>query len=422
MKESEELVKKLITERSSSLFEKLSALIQIDSQNFGKKGNEKGIAEYLAEEMENLGYSPCIYSPLEIENIEEHPDYYPGRNLENRYNMSVVIPGSDHSRRLMIAAHSDTVPVGDRSAWTVEPFGGEICDGKIWGRGACDDKYGIAAVWFLLELFQKIGVVLPYDIVFTAYCDEEGGGGNGTLAACLKYPVDDVINLDCKNLEIWAGGAGGGCLKAAFVTGEPVDNCEKLMAAIQIYREEIEIFRQRRHDELMTHRRFADSIIPDTAVRFQSIRIGDDLSLNRATAGICFYTASSEEEIRKELDDMAQILSKRLEPLDMVFEGFHMTTRFFRFAETAEDNPVLRQLSDSIHTVTGKNGEGIGSCLSDLPLFIRHGSPRAVCFGAGRDFGAYGGAHQPNEYIECAEFAEFTQILADFLLHYGNSK
>lgn len=419
MKISDDLFKKKIEDESSDLFHKLSALIKIDSQNFGKKGNEKEIAEYLAKEMENLGYDPCVYSPLDVESIESHPDYYSGRNLKNRYNMSVVIPGSDHSRRLMIAAHNDTVPVGDLSTWTVDPFGGEVRDGKIWGRGACDDKYGIAAAWFLLELFQKNNVVLPYDIVFTAYCDEEGGGGNGTLAACLKYRVDDVVNLDCKNLEIWAGGAGGGCLKATFATKNPVDNCEKLVEAIQIYREEIEKFRQKRHDELMMHPRFANSIIPDTAVRFQSVKIGDDLSLNRATAGICFYTSSTEEEINKELDDMSKILSWRLESLDMIFEGFSMTTRFFRFAETALGNPVLKQLSSSIEKVTGKAGEGIGSCLSDLPLFILHGSPRAVCFGAGRDFGEYGGAHQPDEYIECDKFLEFTEILADFLLAYG---
>ena len=108
-----------------------------------------------------------------------------------------------------------------------------------------------------------------------------------------------------------------------------------------------------------------------------------------------------------------------LEALDMVFEGFRMITRFFRFAQASDDNPVLRQLSASIETITGKAGKGIGSCLSDLPLFILHGSPRAVCFGAGRDFGAYGGAHQPDEFIECDKFVEFTQILADFLLHYG---
>ena len=169
----------------------------------------------------------------------------------------------------------------------------------------------------------------------------------------------------------------------------------------------------------MMHPRFANSIIPDTAVRFQSVKIGDDLSLNRATAGICFYTSSTEEEINKELDDMSKILSWRLESLDMIFEGFSMTTRFFRFAETALGNPVLKQLSSSIEKVTGKAGEGIGSCLSDLPLFILHGSPRAVCFGAGRDFVKYGGAHQPDEFIECEKFVEFTQILADFLMHYG---
>ena len=419
MEINEKAMKELVEKEKDDLFEKLSTLIKIDSQNFGSHGNEQEIARFLAGEMKKLGYEPEVYSPLDVEGITEHPDYYGGRHLEDRFNMSVVIPGSDHSRRLMIAAHNDTETVGALSNWTVKPFGGEIKDGKIWGRGACDDKYGIAAAWFLWDLFRKNGIVLPYDIVFTAYCDEEGGGGNGTLAACLKYPVDDAINLDCKNMEIWAGGAGGGCLNASFVTREPVDNCEKLTDAIQIYREEMDVFRKRRHDELMQHPMFAESIIPDTAVRFQSVKIGADLSLNGASAGLCFYTSSSEDEIRKELDEIAENLTRRLDPLDILFNGFRLTTRFFHFAETEENNPVRDQLSRSVYEISGRERKGIGSCLSDLPLFIHHASPRAVCFGVGRDFGEYGGAHQPDEFLECDEMLIFTQVLADFLLHYA---
>lgn len=408
-----------IEEKKEDLFQKLSALIKIDSQNFGSYGKEKEIAEYLASVFAELGYASSVYSPIEVEGLLEHVDYYAGRSLEDRRNMSVLIPGIDHKKTLMIAAHCDTVPIGALSTWTASPLGGEIRDGKIWGRGACDDKYGIAAAWFLIALFKEKGIRLPYDLIFTAYCDEEGGGGNGALAACLKYPVDDVVNLDCKNLEIWAGGAGGGCLRASFVTKEPVDNCECLTDAMMILREEMSAFRRKRHDELMEHRLFAESIIPDTAVRFQAEQIGGNLSLNRATATICFYTCKTEEEIRTELDEITGRMKERLAPLGIVFEGFRLVTRFFRFAQTAEANPVLDGMVKSIERVTGTPGKGIGSCLSDLPLFILYGSPRAFCFGAGRDFGEYGGAHQPDEFIECDKFLEFTEILADFLLAYG---
>src|SRR4051812_45264186 len=46
---------------------------------------------------------------------------------------------------LCFAGHTDVVPVGNADAWTCDPFGGVIKDGKVWGRGACDMKGAIAA-------------------------------------------------------------------------------------------------------------------------------------------------------------------------------------------------------------------------------------------------------------------------------------
>ena len=411
---------KEIRERNDELFRKLGDLIRINSENFGATGNEKEIAYFLGEAFGALGCKTEVYSPLEIEGITEHPDYYPGRGLENRFNMTAILPGSDHSKRLMMAAHLDTETIGELSTWTVDPLGGEVHDGRVWGRGACDDKYGIAAVWHLMQLLRDEGIVLPFDFIFTAYCDEEKGGGNGSLAACLKYPVDDVLNLDCKDRQIVASGAGGGCMKATIATKEPVDNCEVLLDGIAVYREVIDKFRQRRHDELMQYPRFANSIIPDTAVRFQSIRVGADLSLNRTQVGICFYTSRTEEEIYRELDEMAKELSEKLEPLGMVFEGFKITTRFFRFAEAAYDNPTMELLKRSVKKVTGEDQDGIAMCLSDHPIYVNWASPRALSFGGGREFGEYGGAHQPDEFIECENFTVFAEILGEFLMNYGD--
>lgn len=62
----------------------------------------------------------------------------------NRPNLVGVFAG-DNSRSLLLNGHIDVVPVGDRAKWTVDPFGGEVNDGRIWGRGAIDMKSGVAA-------------------------------------------------------------------------------------------------------------------------------------------------------------------------------------------------------------------------------------------------------------------------------------
>lgn len=94
-------------------------------------------------------------------------------------NLLVRLPGRDRSKRpLLLLNHMDVVPV-DASRWKEKPFGGEIKDGILWGRGSLDMKStGIMQLTALI-LLKQLGIVPPRDIVFLATCDEETGGVNG---------------------------------------------------------------------------------------------------------------------------------------------------------------------------------------------------------------------------------------------------
>lgn len=77
--------------------------------------------------------------------------------------------------------HTDVVPVGDAGAWTHDPFGGEIVDGWLWGRGATDMKSGVAA--FAAAAVDFVRETPPDGaIVLTITGDEEGPGRDGTVA------------------------------------------------------------------------------------------------------------------------------------------------------------------------------------------------------------------------------------------------
>ncbi|WP_413868571.1 succinyl-diaminopimelate desuccinylase [Albidovulum sp.] len=77
--------------------------------------------------------------------------------------------------------HTDVVPVGDAAAWTHDPFGGEIVDGWLWGRGATDMKSGVAA--FAAAAVDFVRETPPDGaIVLTITGDEEGPGRDGTVA------------------------------------------------------------------------------------------------------------------------------------------------------------------------------------------------------------------------------------------------
>ena len=408
-----------ITERQDELFATLSALVRIDSQNFGSSGREEAAAAYIAERLRGIGLTPDVYSPMDVPGLPENPDYWDGHHVETRPNVTACRKGSAR-RRLMLAAHSDTVPVGDPANWTFPPFSGELRDGRILGRGACDDKYGIAAVLYLLTLLRDAELELPYDLLFCAYSDEENGGGNGTLAACLKYPCEDIVNLDCKNFDIWAVAAGGGRLRAYIRADRPLDSCGPMLDGLAALRDAFAEFGRRRAAELREVPLYRDTNIPDTAVRFTEMRTGDGSSdFDRAFVEVCYYTTRTSEEIDAELRAMGEALERRLLPMGMHFDRFERTTRHFHFTQTAAENPAMASLMRAAKTASGRTLAPCGSCLSDLSLFIKYGSPRAFSFGVGRDFGVYGGAHQADEFIECERLLEFTRILGEFLLDYG---
>ena len=93
--------------------------------------------------------------------------------VEGRPNVTVALPGGD-GPGLMLLGHTDVVPVGD--GWTVDPFGGERRDGRVYGRGATDMKGGLAASVAAMSALRRGGVGLGGPVRLDALADEEQTG------------------------------------------------------------------------------------------------------------------------------------------------------------------------------------------------------------------------------------------------------
>ena len=83
----------------------------------------------------------------------EHTARYPRVNVDRHRGAAAA------GRVVHLNGHIDVVPAGD--GWTVDPFGGVVRDGRIYGRGVCDMKAGIAAAVFAAEAIERAGVALP---------------------------------------------------------------------------------------------------------------------------------------------------------------------------------------------------------------------------------------------------------------------
>ncbi|MBQ9858117.1 MAG: M20 family metallopeptidase [Oscillospiraceae bacterium] len=408
----------LIDNHQDELYALLCNLIRINSENFGSHGNEKDCAAYIAAVCKEMGLETDLYSPMDIADFEHHPDYLPGRNLEERYNVTARWQGKVNEDALMLMGHSDTVVIGDLSKWTMEPLCGDIHDGKIWGRGACDDKYAIATALFLIDLLHKNGFTPKQNVLFTAYSDEEHGGSHGALAAVLKYPTKRIINMDCKDFEIWHCAAGGGCLSYRFHTAESVDNAKYAAAALPIVMEEYDQFFSRRKSELSANPFFADTNIPGTSVRFMDIHVANHgADLGSGNVDVTYYTDRTKDEIDAELAEMEKALSEKLSKIGIIGDGFVRITRFFHYGYSEPDCSSITDLQSAAKEVSGRNLKPCGSCLSDLSVLLKYGSREAYGFGIGRGFGDYGGAHQPDEYIECDTLLEYAKIIGAYIVN-----
>lgn len=406
----------LIDERREELFTLLSDLIRIDTQNYDSHGLEAAIVPFLQKEAARLGLPCDVYSPLDIEGFTKLPDYMDGRSLENRPCVTLQMAGSEGGEGVHLMAHSDTVEVGDVANWERDPHSGDIADGCIFGRGACDDKYAIAASLFLLRLLHDEGITPKHPITFSTYSDEEHGGSHGAMASVIRYPHRRILNLDCKDFEIWSCAAGGGNIKLSFAFDTPKDTTLDAAQALPLILEETEKFGARRRAELAANPNYEGTTIHLGAMRYMEIKCGNaGADLGTGYVWFQYYTDKTTAEMDAEIDDMIDLINAKLAPLGATVTGRERNTRSFRYGFVPKDADTVRELQIAAKRATGRDVTPVGACLSDLSVILHYGSPEAFSFGIGRDFTAVGGAHQPNEFIECDALVEFTKILAAYL-------
>ncbi len=155
-----------------------ASLVRIDSQNPGPQEGE--CATWVRERLEAAGL------PVAVHRVA------PGRD-----NLIATVPGRGERPRLVLLAHLDTVPFGD--GWSASPLGGEIVGDRLYGRGACDMKAGLALGIGLLEMLQQRGEPPAGDVVLCATVDEESphmAGAHHLVQADLVEPGDQVLALE----------------------------------------------------------------------------------------------------------------------------------------------------------------------------------------------------------------------------------
>ncbi len=162
-------------------------LVRVPSVFDPQRGlSEEPAAELVAAQMRAFGWSP------------QFDVVAPGRP-----NVVAVIEGDRPGPTLMFEGHTDVVTEGDPETWSVDPFGGVIADGKIWGRGAADMKAGVAAMLFAADAVVRSGSFAGR-LVLAALVDEEGmmSGAKDFVARGRAAGIDAAICCEPEGGEI----------------------------------------------------------------------------------------------------------------------------------------------------------------------------------------------------------------------------
>jgi succinyl-diaminopimelate desuccinylase len=319
--------------------------------------------------------------------------------------------------------HIDVVPPGD--GWTVDPFGGLVRDGKIFGRGVCDMKAGIAAAVFAAEAIERAGVMLPGTIEISGTVDEESGGFAGvaylaergriakgrTDFVIIPEPLDvDRICIGHRGVywfEVTARGRiGHGSMP--FLGVSAIDGMGRLLQSV---REDLM--------PLLSSRRTGVPVVPPGArqatINVNGIDGGQPVDgiQTPCVADVCravfdrrFLIEEGFDATKREVADLVASVAART-------NGVRFDVRDLMVVHptrTPDDSPVIASLERAIQSVLGRKAELIASPGTyDHKHVARIANvPHCVAYGPG----ALELAHQPDEYCRIDDIVSATKVLA----------
>jgi acetylornithine deacetylase len=165
-------------------------------------GDEAAIQAFVAEYMEGIGLEVDMWE-TDWEALKTHPGYRPvDRGYEGRPNIVATAKGSGGGRSLLLNGHTDVIPVGNGEGWSDNPWSAKVENGRIYGRGACDMKSGVASHILAVEYLKAAGVKLKGDVYINVVIDEEVSG-HGTLDTVIRgYKADAGISGETSDLHV----------------------------------------------------------------------------------------------------------------------------------------------------------------------------------------------------------------------------
>jgi acetylornithine deacetylase len=376
-------------------------------------GNEEPAQQLVEKRLRDLGFEVRSIEPS-AERLASHPDSgIPLVSYEGRRCLVGTLAGGP-GRSLLLNGHVDVVSEAPVERWTRPPFGVEIDSGRLYGRGACDMKGGIAAMLLGVEAALAAGP-LPGSVVYQSVIEEECGG-NGALTACLEGPTaDGVVIAEPTNGSfdvaavgvIWARISVEGNARHAAHTDEGSHPIDTILAVVEALRNlEAELNADPEPEFAGLERPYL--------LNAGALHAGDWPSM---TPGKAELDVRLGLPIRLDPGDGQARLANAVRSVDptarIEFRGFR--ARGYAFDDRS---PLVTLLSDCHEAVHGHRPVPEPSrATTDLRFFVPPLGPgQAVCYGPTGD-----GLHGVDEWVDLESIADVATVLALLLRRWGES-
>jgi succinyl-diaminopimelate desuccinylase len=349
-------------------------------------------------------------------------------------------PGDDeqHPRINVIARHEGPVPgpcvhfnshidvVRAGAGWSVEPFGAQVRDGRIYGRGACDMKGGLAASIIAVEALLDAQPDLPGAIELSGTVDEESGGYGGVhyLAERGWFTpprVDHVIIPEPLNVDRVCIGHRGVWWAEIETYGRMAHGSMPFLGdcAVRHMHALIERFERELHPQLAARR--TDMPVVPSGARHSTLNINSIHGGQAETSGYpapavpdsCRMVIDRRFLIEETVDGVKSEIRGLLESLAGTRPGFRYRMRdIFEVQPTMadRDGPVVRATAAAIREVLGRDPDIVCSPGTyDQKHIDRIGKLRdCIAYGPGiLDL-----AHQPDEYVVIDDMVNAAKVMA----------
>jgi len=165
-------------------------------------GDEGKIQAFLSKYLRKVGLDVDIWES-NWEKLKKHPGYIPvEQGYKGRPNIVATWKGTGGGRSLLLNGHTDVIPVGKGEGWSDDPWSAKVKEGRIYGRGSCDMKSGVASHILAVEFLKKARIKLKGDVLINIVIDEEVSG-HGTLDTVIRgYKADAGISGETSGLAV----------------------------------------------------------------------------------------------------------------------------------------------------------------------------------------------------------------------------